>query len=74
MNIRVGKTLAATIEADKRHLKMFFEGRRSPVDSGYLAREIARAGFRIYSARMRAGGYSFRLSLIIRPKVVSVWN
>ena len=72
MNTTEGRNLAATIEANKRHLEWFFEGAESPVD--FLAREIARAGYCIYSARMRAGEYSLRLSPIIRPKVVSVVN
>ena len=67
-----GKALAATIEANKRHLEWFFEGAEAPVE--YLAREIARVGYRIHSVRLRAGEYSLRLSPIIRPKIVSVVN
>ena len=72
MNTTEGNSLAATIEANKRHLEWFFEAAEAPVE--YLAREIARAGYRIYSARMRAGKYSLRLSPVFCPKVVSVVN
>ena len=72
MNTTEGETLAATIEANKRHLEWFLEGAEAPVD--YLAREIARVGYRIYSVRLRAGECSLRLSPIIQPKVVSVVN
>ena len=72
MNTTDGKALAATIEANKRHLEWFLEGAEAPVD--YLAREIARVGYRIYSVRLRAGECSLRLSPIIRPGVVSVVN
>ena len=67
-----GKAMATTIEANKRHLEWFFEGAEAPVE--FLAREIAQAGYRNYSARMRAGKYSLRLSPIIRPGVESVVN
>ena len=72
MNTKSGETLAATVEANKRHLDWFFEAAEAPVDC--LAREIARAGYRIYSGRMRAGEYSLRLSPIMRPSAVSVVN
>ena len=67
-----GSTLAATIEANKRHLEWFFEEARAPVE--FLAREIARVGYRIYSVKLRAGECSLRLSLIMRQNVVSVVN
>lgn len=38
MNTTDGKALAATIEANKRHLEWFFEGAEAPVD--YLARRV----------------------------------